>query len=87
LKEINYSVDNQYYIFNQIERRKHIQWWVVDNVCRLCCVPINGRRHFETILRIRCGISFSLVIDDKRNEEEEEEEEEKESKTTKEMKK
>ena len=44
---------------------------------------MNDDRHLEAILRIRCGISFRLAIDDKRSEEEQE----KESKTTKEMKK
>jgi len=30
---------------------------------------MNDGRHLEAILRIRCGISYSLVIGDRRNEE------------------
>ena len=58
---------------------------MAGSVRRLLLVPTDGVRHFETILRIRCGISFSLVLGDERNQDDEEEEGE-EEKTTNEMK-
>lgn len=55
---------------------------MAGKVCRRCLVPIKGVRHFETILRMRCGISLESN-DEVKNRIERDEEEEEEKKKVK----